>query len=200
MGVGGGGAGGGAVGVPAIGTATRLPLAAVLAVSAGWHPAAALAEAGRPRTVAVFPVELVDTSGEAPRPGRDGQIAATTGELAALLEGTGGYRSVDLAPVRERLAAAGPLDRCGGCWLGLAGDAGAEIAVVTVVHKVSTLISSMHVWVVEVADRRVVRDAAVSLRGDTDEAWRHAADYLVRNALSREDAGHPSLSSPFPGG
>jgi Protein of unknown function (DUF2380) len=58
----------------------------------------------------------------------------------------------------------------------------------------------MHVWVVEVADRRVVRDAAVSLRGDTDEAWRHAADYLVRNALSCEDAGHPSLSSPFPGG
>jgi hypothetical protein len=178
----------------------RLALAAVLAVSAWWHPGAALADAGRPQTVAVFPVELVDTSGEAPRPGRDGQIAATTGELAALLEGTGKYRSVDLAPVRERLAAAGPLDRCGGCWLGLAGDAGAEIAVVTVVHKVSTLISSMHVWVVEVADRRVVRDAAVSLRGDTDEAWRHAADYLVRDALSREDAGHSSLSSPFPGG
>lgn len=53
---------------------------------------------------------------------------------------------------------------------------------------------------VDVADRRVVRDAAVSLRGDTDEAWRRAADYLVRNVLSREDAGHPSLSSPFPGG
>jgi hypothetical protein len=53
---------------------------------------------------------------------------------------------------------------------------------------------------VDVASRRVAREAAVSLRGDTDEAWRRAADYLVRNALSREDAGHPSLSSPFPGG
>jgi hypothetical protein len=171
-----------------------------LAAAGGWRPAGALAETGRPQAVAVFPVELVDTSGEAPRPGRDGQIAATTGELAALLDGTGRYRSVDLAPVRDRLAASGPLDRCDGCWLGLARDAGAEIAVVTVVHKVSTLISSMHVWMVDVADRRVVRDAAVSLRGDTDEAWRHAADYLVRNALSREDDGHPSLSSPFPGG
>jgi hypothetical protein len=189
------------VGVPAIDAGARLALAALaLAVAGGWRPAGALAETGRPQAVAVFPVELVDTSGEAPRPGRDGQIAATTGELAALLDGTGRHRSVDLAPVRDRLAASGPLDRCDGCWLGLARDAGAEIAVVTVVHKVSTLISSMHVWMVDVADRRVVRDAAVSLRGDTDEAWRHAADYLVRNALGNEDAGHPSLSSPFPGG
>ena len=82
----------------------------------------------------------------------------------------------------------------------MARDAGAELAVVTVVHKLSTLISSMHVWMVDVADRRVVREAAVSLRGDTDEAWRRAADYLVRNVLANEGAGHPSLSSPFPGG
>jgi hypothetical protein len=175
-------------------------VAAALSAAGCWCPAGALAETGRPQTVAVFPVELVDTSGEAPRPGRDGQIAATTGELAALLEGTGGYRSVDLTPVRDRLAASGPLDRCDGCWLGMAQGAGAEIAVVTVVHKVSTLISSMHVWMVDVADRRVVREAAVSLRGDTDEAWRRAAAYLVRDVLSRENAGHPSLSSPFPGG
>jgi hypothetical protein len=182
---------------------SRLALAAVaLAATAGdWRPTPALAQADRPRTMAVFPVELADTSGEAsPRPGRDGQIAATTGELAALLEGSGKYRRVDLAPIRDRLAAAGPLDRCGGCWPGMARDAGAELAVVIIVHKMSTLISSMHVWMVDVADRGVIRNGSVSLRGDTDEAWRRAANYLARNVLLNEAASHPSLSSPFPGG
>ena len=133
----------------------RLLLAVILsAVSQCWCAAgASSAEAGRPRTMAVFPVELADTSGEAPRPGRAGQVAATTGELAALLEGSGRYRAVDLVPVRDGLAAAGPLHRCGGCWLDLAREAGAEVAAVAVVHKVSKLVSSMRVWLVDVAAR-----------------------------------------------
>ena len=180
----------------------RLLLAVVLsAVLQCWCAAgASSAEAGRPRTMAVFPVELADTSGEAPRPGRAGQIAATTEVLADLLEGSSRYRKVDLAPVRDRLAAAGPLHRCGGCWLAMAREAGAEVAALAVVHKVSTLISSMQVWMVDVAARRVILEVAVSLRGDNDEAWRRAAGYLVRNVLLNEDADHPSLSSPFPGG
>lgn len=189
-------------------TKTTLParvpwfLLAVIAAAAQCWPmaGASAAEAGRTRTVAVFPVEFADTSGEVPGAGRAERVADTTGELADLLEGSGKYREVDLAPVRHRLAAAGPLHLCGGCWLELAEEAGAEIAAVTVVHKMSTLVSSMHVWIVDVAARRVIREGAVSLRGDTDEAWRRAARYLTRNTILNEDSVRPSLSSPFPGG
>ena len=76
----------------------------------------------------------------------------------------------------------------------------ADLAVVAVVHKMSTLIASMHVWMVDVSSRRIVRQAAVSLRGDTGEAWSRAVTYLVRNSLLNDDPAHPSLSSPFPGG
>jgi hypothetical protein len=181
----------------------RLPwlLLAVAVAAPCWPSAgASSAEAGSPRTVAVFPVEFADTSGEAPGAGRAERVAATTEELADLLEESGKYREVDLAPVRQRLAAAGPLHLCGGCWLDIAQEAGAEVAAVTVVHKMSTLIASMHVWMVDVAAKRVIRDGAVSLRGDTDEAWRRAAGYLVRNVVLKEDTDRPSLSSPFPGG
>jgi len=151
-------------------------------------------------TVAVFPVELVDTSGEPPKPERAAQIAAATDELARLLEGSGRYRPVDLTPIATRLAAAGPLSQCHGCWLAMSQDVGAAIAVVTIVHKMSTLISSMEVWMVDVASRRVLRNGAVSLRGDTTEAWHRGIGYLVRNALLSDYATHRSRSSPFPGG
>ncbi len=177
-----------------------LPLAFAAAVQCWPLAGAWSAEAGFPRAVAVFPVEFADTSGEAPGAGRGGQVAGTTRELAVLLEGSGKYRAVDLAPVRQRLSAAGPLHLCGGCWLDMAREAGAEVATVTIVHKMSTLVASMHVWIVDVAARRVIRDGAVSLRGDTAEASRRAAGYLVRNVLLNEDPSRPSLSSPFPGG
>lgn len=153
-----------------------------------------------PPTVAVFPVELADTSGEPPRPDRAGQIAATTAELAQLLAESGRYRPVDLAPIDADLAAAGPLAGCHGCWLAMSRTVGATIAVVTIVHKMSTLISSMEVWMVDVANRRVLRNGAVSLRGDTAEAWHRGIGYLVRNALLSDDRTHPSRASPFPDG
>jgi hypothetical protein len=181
----------------------RLPWLLLAVVAAAPWPslaAASSADTGEPQTVAVFPVEFADTSGEPPGAGRAERIEGVTEELADLLEASGRYREADLAPVSQRLAAAGPLHLCGGCWLDIAREAGAEVAAVTVVHKMSTLIGSMHVWMVDVSAKRVIRDGAVSLRGDTDDAWRRAAAYLVRNVVLKEDAIRPSLSSPFPGG
>jgi hypothetical protein len=179
----------------------RLLAVPALAALGPWAALSLSAEPGSPpRLTAVFPVELADTSGEAPRPGHGGRSAAVTAELGDMLAASGRYRPIDLAPIAARLAAAGPLHRCDGCWLSMAHDAGAELAVVTVVHKMSTLVASMHLWVVEVATRRVERKAAVSLRGDTDEAWRRAAAYLVRTRILAEEPARPSLSSPFPGG
>ena len=71
---------------------------------------------------------------------------------------------------------------------------------ISVVHKTSTLISSLHVWLLDVATQRMLRQGAVSLRGDTEEAWRRAVGFLLRRGILNGDASRPMLSSPFPAG
>jgi hypothetical protein len=93
-----------------------------------------------------------------------------------------------------------PIYRCDGCWRELAREVGADAAAITVVHKISTLVSSMHVWLVDVATQKLIRQGAVSLRGDTEEAWRRALGFLLRRGILSDGGGHPMLSSPFPGG
>jgi hypothetical protein len=179
--------------------AWRLLLMLAAALHA-WPAAAESADAGPSPAIAVFPIEIADTSGEPPNPGWPARVTVVTDQLAQLLVASGKYRAVDLAPVRDRLAAAGPVHRCGGCWRDLAREVGAEAVAITVVHKMSTLISSMHVWLLDVATQRTIRRGAVSLRGDTEEAWRRSVGFLLRRGILDEDAARPTLSSPFPGG
>ncbi|MDQ6702671.1 MAG: DUF3280 domain-containing protein, partial [Pseudomonadota bacterium] len=105
-------------------------------------PRGVSALASEPRTTAVFPVELWDTSGEGTKPGQAERLQLATNKLAELMEHTGRYRSVDLSGFSARIAATEPRYNCNECWRDVARDAGAELAVLAVVHKVSTLISS----------------------------------------------------------
>ena len=150
--------------------------------------------------MAVFPIEVVDTRGEAGNPQWPERVAVVTGALARELTGSGRYRAVDLTPERGRLAGLAPVYRCDGCWRELAREVGADAAAITMVHKMSTLVSSMHVWLVEVATQKLIRQGAVSLRGDTEEAWRRALGFLLRRGILSDGGGQPLLSSPFPGG
>ena len=113
------------------------------------------AEVCRP-TVAVFPIEVADTSGEAGNPQWPQRVAVVTGTLARELTASGRYRAVDLTSERDRLAGMAPIYRCDGCWRELAREVGADAAAITVVHKMSTLVSSMHVWLVDVATQKLI--------------------------------------------
>ena len=113
--------------------ATFLAMFFVVAV----YPLALLAN--EPKATAIFPVELWDTSGEGIKPGQTERLKLATDKLAELLERTGRYRSLDLSAFAARVAATEPRYNCNGCWLGIARDAGADLAVLAVVHKVSTL-------------------------------------------------------------
>lgn len=179
--------------------ACRLLLALVAALPA---PAAlaTLAEVAPPPVVAVFPIEIADTSGEPPNPQWPERVTAVTHELAVQLAASGQYREVELAPADMQAAASLPVYRCDGCWRDLARKAGADAVAITVVHKTSTLISSLHVWLLDVATQQTIRQGAVSLRGDTEEAWRRAVGFLLRRGILNPDASQPMLSSPFPGG
>jgi hypothetical protein len=168
--------------------ATALLLRPALAALAADHP---------PPLVAVFPVEVIDTSGEPPNPQWPSRIQTVTRQLAEQLGGTGSYRTIAATPAGPDAQAA---FRCAPCWREPARAAGADVAAITVIHKLSTLIASLHLWLVDVDSQKLLRQGAVSLRGDTDEAWRRAMEYLLRRGILDPDPQHRMLSSPFPGG
>jgi hypothetical protein len=107
--------------------------------------------------------------------------------LSQALEKTGRYSLVDLEPFSAEVAKTAPRYRCGDCFLPVARKAGAAYAIVSVVHKVSTLISSMDVWIIDTSSGTSVAHLGGQIRGDTPEAYEHGVRFLVRNRLPEDD-------------
>lgn len=169
---------------------TLARISAVVLVIVGWTSAAAAAAP----TAAIFPFEIYDTSGEAPQSDLTERLAMATRVLSEALEKTGRYSPVDLGPFSAEVAATSPRYRCGDCFLPVARRAGAVFAVVPVVHKVSSLISSMDIWILDASSGADVAHLGGQIRGDTAEAYEHGVRFLVRNrlpvdALSSDGAG-----------
>ena len=132
---------------------------------------------------AIFPFEIYDTSGEAPRPDLTERLAMATRVLSEALEKTGRYSAIDLGPFSTDIAATSPRYMCGDCFLPIARRAGAAYSVVPVVHKVSSLISSMDIWILDTSSGSNVAHLGGQIRGDTPEAYEHGVRFLVRNRL-----------------
>jgi hypothetical protein len=164
-------------------------ISAVVFMIVGWTGTATAAPAA-----AIFPFEIYDTSGEAPQPGLTERLAMATQVLSEALEKTGRYSPVDLGPFSAEVAAAAPRYRCGDCFLPIARRAGAAVAVVPVVHKVSSLISSMDIWIIDASSGAAVAHLGGQIRGDTNEAYEHGVRFLVRNRLPVDDP--PSDGAP----
>jgi hypothetical protein len=143
------------------------------------------AAAAAPAT-AIFPFEIYDTSGEPPQPDLTERLAMATRVLSEVLEKTGRYAAVDLGPLGADVAATSPRYRCGDCFLPVARKAGAAYAVVSVVHKVSSLISSIDIWIVDASNGASAAHLNGQIRGDTPEAYEHGVRFLVRNRLPEQ--------------
>lgn len=165
-----------------------LRLAAALLIAL---PAAALAAS--PTPVAVFDLELYDTSLEGELRGADPAETARLADLTALLRQAVAARPdmtpVDVAPLHDRLAAMPALYSCSGCEAKLAGELGAERSVSGFVYKVSTLILYISVAVRDTASGRLLEESSVSIRGNTDESWRHGMETLLERYLFKPDRG-----------
>jgi hypothetical protein len=107
--------------------------------------------------------------------------------LSEALEKTGRYSPVDLGPFGAEVAATSPRYRCGNCFLPVARRAGAAFAIVPVVHKVSSLISSMDIWILDASSGADVAHLGGQIRGDTAEAYEHGVRFLVRNRLPADE-------------
>ena len=147
-------------------------------------PAVAMIAAAAERTVAVFDFELIDSSLEGeirgPRPDEQERLARAGDQLRSRLRESGRFSVIDLAPAAAE-ARASNLQACGGCDTRLAGRLGAELAVTGTVQKVSNLILNMNIYVREVASGKLIAAMSADMRGNTDESWSRALEWLVRN-------------------
>ncbi|HEY6630425.1 MAG TPA: DUF3280 domain-containing protein [Rhizobiaceae bacterium] len=94
-----------------------------------------------------------------------------------------GFEVLDAQPFSEKASAAN-LQACGNCADDFARQLGADYAFTGVVYKMSELVLSMSVLVHDAATSTPLVAARVDLRGNTDESWRRAIDYLYKNSLS----------------
>ena len=98
------------------------------------------------------------------------------------------YVVVDTARVSDR-ARAQNLQACGGCDATLAQEAGADVALTGTVQKVSNLILNLNIYLRDAKDDRLLQAMSADFRGNTDESWSRALDWLVRNRLLAQASG-----------
>jgi hypothetical protein len=138
------------------------------------------------RSAAVFDFELVDTSAgdplKAPDTEHRSRMAQASERLRTRLAESGRFKVLDIAPVIGQ-AHASNLQACGGCDVTLADRIGADLSITGTVHKVSNLILNMMIFVRDAKTGGNVAVAQADMRGDTDESWLRAVDWLVRNRL-----------------
>jgi hypothetical protein len=149
-------------------------------------------------TVVVADFELVDLAppGERYDVQRDHQrLRLITGEVRRLVGRAGSFKLLD----RGRADESPPISfrSCRACIWDWARARGAAFVVVGSVEKQSRLILWAQMALLDAAHQSVVSDASLSMRDDTDEMWKAAADNLTKRILSgasRRSAGraHPS--------
>jgi hypothetical protein len=110
------------------------------------------------------------------------RLVQITDQLRERLAKSGRVAVVDIAPVAAQ-AKATNLRTCDGCDADFANQLGADFAVSGWVQKVSNLILNMNIIVRDAKTARVISLKSVDMRGNTDESWSRAIDWLVRNDL-----------------
>jgi hypothetical protein len=151
----------------------------------------ASAAAAEPMRIAIFDFEMIDTSLEGEMRGTSPEEKTRLGKLAPVLReklaGSDRYMVVDTASVLTR-ARAQNLQACGGCDATLAHEAGADVALTGTVQKVSNLILNLNIYLRDARDDRLLQAMSADFRGNTDESWSRALNYLIRNRLLADPA------------
>ncbi|MEP9354433.1 DUF3280 domain-containing protein [Xanthobacter sp. KR7-65] len=144
---------------------------------------------------AVFGFEMFDDTEDQRADVRAEQaerIKLVNAELTRLLGDSGEMAPVDLSPAAARIAELAPLYNCNGCEAEIATAAGAQLEVVGMVRKISTLILQLTLQVRQVGGQeKVLRVGHVDIRGNTDESWMRGMRYLVKNRILAP--GQPAL-------
>ena len=149
-----------------------------------------MAGGATPARIAVFDLELVDSSLQGEMAGLDpadqARLRLVQEELQERLQQSGRFELVDTAPVADQVAVAGRLWSCNGCEVSIARRLDADLALVGWVQKVSNLILNLNVVIRDTSTREQVFASSVDIRGNTDESWLRGIRYLLDNRLLKE--------------
>lgn len=125
------------------------------------------------------PIKLLDTSHEARDQTAD--HARRLGLMADVLASEMPGRLI----ARDQVAVACTPETTD-CLVKLLRDKGAERGLFIVVQKSSTLILQVFASLVDLRDEKLILHKELNFRGDNDEAWRRAGQFLARQL--RDDA------------
>ena len=131
----------------------------------------------------MFDVEIYDTSGEGAHSDLEERLARISGELREGLAASPDYELVDLTPAADRIDALGHRYGCNGCEAAIAREFGATAYVTTLIHKISTLILTIQITVLDAESGAVLAIGTADIRGDNDRAWSHGVRWLLRNRI-----------------
>jgi hypothetical protein len=74
-------------------------------------------------------------------------------------------------------------DDCNGCDLEVGKELNADLVMVAWVDRVSGLILTLTYEIHDVKTSQIAARKSFDFRGDSDNAWNHAVDYMVRDLL-----------------
>lgn len=147
-----------------------------------------------PPKLAIFDFELLDTSLEGemrgPQADEHDRLIRISDLVRTQLKESGKFRLLDVSPVKAA-ADGSNLQACGGCDVHFAQRIGADLVITGVLKKISTLILNLTIFVRDVHTGQLITGMNADFRGNTDESWTRATNYLVRNRLLAPNYGKP---------
>lgn len=135
---------------------------------------------------AVLPFDMRDASQDGEyvpqfKPADLERLKLVAEELKTLMTKDERYEVMDLTPWAADIDKAYPFSKCDGCDLEIGQKAGADLAVMGYVDKLSDALISLQVFVRDVKSGEMVKTMSAEIRGNTDELWLHGIRYLWRN-------------------
>jgi len=162
----------------------RLTLIAFLSAVSALVAVHAHGIASEPITIGIAEIDYKDTSGES----QDQQAAHAirakhfAEALRRDLGASGKYKIVMLDCGKDQCSAESQIPED---LIAAAKKAGARLLVYGGVHKMSTLVQNMKAQVVDVTADRLVLDRLITFRGDSDNSWKRAEDFLAKQLLEQ---------------
>jgi hypothetical protein len=143
------------------------------------------AEAADPIKLAIADFDYMDTSGET-----QDQAAAHAERLRNFtqliddqLSASGKYQVVALT-CPKRPCSAGAMDAQS--LTDAARQSGARLLLYGGIHKMSTLVQFGKAQIADLETDQVVYDRTISFRGDDDNAWKRASEFLAEDLVSKD--------------
>lgn len=157
----------------------------------GWSAAGLPTQVVEPQspvspTLVVLDIELTgDLGGPEFTAEHAARLVSESARLRDDLGRTGLYTLVDARPAADLIARLESqqayLHDCNGCDLDIGRRLNADLVLVAWVNRVSGLILTLTYEIHDVKTGQITARKSFDFRGDSDNAWNHAVDYMVRD-------------------